>query len=448
MKFGGSSVADSDRIRAVSEIVRARAERRPLLVVSALAGVTDLLQRAVELAASGDREGLDPVVAEIERRHRWAIAGSVEDAGRRHDLSLEVDGLIENIRRRLRSIRILGEATARAADAVLALGEDLSSRLVAAALRDRGTEAQAVDPRELLVTDARFGSAEVQLEPSRAACRERLLPLLDAGTLPVVGGFVGATAEAETTTLGRGGSDTSAALFGLLLGAEELQIWTDVDGLMSADPRLVPAARRLARVSFAEAAELACHGARVLHPDSIAPAVHERIPVRVLNSLRPESEGTLVVEGDPAGDDPRPVAVASRRGVDLLRLRSRRMRGDPALLSRVLAVCAERGASAQLVASSTLAATLALGAGRELREALEAEADVELLPDRAIIWVVGSGLASDAALRRRVIEGLSHWQPELLSAGVSSTSVAAVVAGERLEACLRELHRRFFEDAE
>jgi len=450
MKFGGSSVADADRILAVTEIVRQRAGRRPLVVVSALGGVTDLLVRAVDLAAGGDREGLEPVLAELERMHRWAITGSVEDAGRRHHLSLEVDRLIDDLRRRLRSIRILGEATPRASDAVLAFGEDLSSRIVAVALADRGADACCVDPRKLLVTDGRFGAAEPDTELSREACVATLRPLVERGKLPVFGGFVGATRSGETTTLGRGGSDTTAAFVGLLIGAEEIQIWTDVDGLMSADPRLVPSARRLATVSFAEAAELACHGAQVLHADSIAPAVKRRIPVRVLNSLRPESEGTLILDRRPERTAAAPVAVASRRGVVLLRIRSRRMRGDSAFLPRILDSCAANGIRTELVSSSRIAVTLAIDSGSdtsELERTLAAEAEVDRFADRAMLWVVGSAVAEDAALRRRVLEGLSHWDPEVIAAGVSPSSVAAVVVGSRLEACLRDLHRRFFEEA-
>ncbi len=450
MKFGGSSVANAERILAVGEIIRERVQERPVVVVSALAGVTDLLEQAIHEAGRSDLEGLEPILAEIERLHRWAISGSVEDADCRHRLSLEVDGMIDDLRRRLRSIRILGEVTPRAADAVLAFGEDLSSRIVTAALRDRGLAACHVDARRLLVTDGRFGAAQPDVDRSREACRAELLPRVAAGELPVVAGFVGSSASGETTTLGRGGSDTSAATIGLLLEAAEIQIWTDVDGLMSADPRLVPSARLLSHLSFQEAAELACHGARVLHPDSIAPAVRRRIPVRVLNSLRPGSAGRVITYGDAKRRTAGPVAVASRRGVALLRIRSRRMRGDAALLPRILADCAAREMRPELVSASPLAVTLALPPGTDaagLAAAWADTADVERFDDRALLWVVGAALAADAPLRRRVLEGLSRWEPEMIAAGVSATSVAGVVAGPRLEACLRELHRQFFEEA-
>jgi len=449
MKFGGTSVADAERIGSVARIVARHAGRRPVVIVSALGGVTDLLVRAVRLAAVGEHEPLEPVLAEAERIHRWAIAGSVEEAGRRHDLNLEVDRLIDDLRRRLRSIRILGEATPRATDAVLASGEDLAARIVSVALRDRGIPTRHVDARRVLVTDARFGAAEPDLDRSREACRRELVPALERSEVPVLGGFVGSTVDGETTTLGRGGSDKSAAIVGLLLGAEEIQIWTDVDGLMSADPRLVPSARRLDRLSFAEAAELACHGASVLHPDSIAPAVRECIPVRVVNSMGSSGDGTVILDRHPAGSEIRPVAVASRRGVELLRVRSRELRADARFLPDLLRVCTDCDVHPELFAGSAIAATLAVRSGPEcasLESALGGSVSIERQLDQATVWVVGSGLAENERLRHRVVAELSRWDPEMIAAGVSATSLGAVVAGARLEGCVRELHRKFFEE--
>ncbi len=447
MKFGGTSLQDAARILSVAEIVRSALPRRPVVVVSALAGVTDLLVRAVAAAGSGDREGLEPILADLERRHRWALAGSIGDPRRRHDLSLLVDGLFDDLEQLLRSVRILGERTPRSSDALLAFGETLSARIVAAALEDRGLPAIWVDPREVLRTDGRHGAAEPDLAAVETACRERLLPALAEGGVPVVGGFVGATAEGHTTTLGRGGSDTSAAALGCAMGAEEIQVWTDVDGLMTADPKLVPAARTLARVSFAEAAELAFYGARVLHPATIAPAVKRDIPVRVLNSLNAGHPGTTIVAD--GGADAEPLAsVASRGGVTLLRASSRRMRVDPDFLPRVLAALARVGAAPDLVVSSEVAVTLALPAAADLPGAASAlGSDVDLAPaeGRAVVCVVGSGLARAEGVRGEVLAALAGLDPELVALGGSSTSVAAVLPEARLAGAVRDLHRRFFE---
>jgi aspartate kinase len=446
MKFGGSSVADADRIHAVSEIVRRRIERRPVVVVSALAGVTDLLERAFDAARAGDLEGLEPLLADVERRHRWALAGCVDVAGRRHELGLEIDRLFEQLRQRLRSVRILGEGTPRVRDAVLAYGETLSTRIVTAAFVEFGLPARRVEAEQIIATDDHFGAASPDLQRLRERCRGSLIPLLEAAELPVIGGFVGASPAGETTTLGRGGSDTSAALLGLALEAEEIQIWTDVDGLMSADPQLVPGARTLERVSFAEAAELALYGARVLHPDSIAPAVRRRIPVRVLNSIRPEGQGTLIVGERPADDDG-PVAVASKAGIGVARVQSRCMPMNPELPGRVLSLCAAGGIAPELLLCSATTVTLVASRPEQLERltSLETEAEVELRGDCAIVCLVGSALAGAGSLGERVVAELRKWRPELVAWGALRASVLAVVRHAVLAESVRGLHDRFFE---
>jgi len=450
MKFGGTSVADAERIRAVAGIVRERMDRRPVIVLSALGGVTDLLERSVQVARRGEPDQLEPLLAELERCHRWALAGAIEDAGRLHDLRLEVDGLFESLRGKLRSIRILGEGTPRACDAVLAFGEALSTRIAVAAFRDCGLPAVWVDAREVMRTDDAFGAAEPDVDAVREACTARLLPLLEAGEFPVMAGFVGATTEGETTTLGRGGSDTSAVVLGLGLPAEEIQIWTDVDGLMSADPRLVPEARTLSRVSFAEAADLAFYGARVLHPASIAPAARRRIPVRVLNSLRPDGEGTLVLDG-PAARGDAPVAVTSRRGVRLVTVTSRGMRVDGDLLRRVVEGCSRLDVVPELVLSSGTSLTWVAPQEAPL-ETLERELGADLLFEqlehRAVCGVIGAGLATEGPLRGRVLAELARGNPDLIAQGASRTSVLAVLDETRLSSVVHRLHKRFFEGSE
>ena len=447
MKFGGTSVADAERILAAAEIVRGRLPRRPIVVVSALAGVTDLLDRAILCARSGEREALEPILADIGRRHRWAISGCIEDANRRHDLGLEVDALFEDLRQLLRSVRILGEGSPRSSDALLAFGEILSSRIVAVAFADRGIPARLVDAREVMITDGAFGAAEPDIDEVTVRGARLLGSPSAAGEVPVLGGFFGATREGRTTTLGRGGSDTSAAVIGAALRASEIEIWTDVDGIMTADPRRVPTARRRESVSFAEAAELAYYGAKVLHPASIAPAVRCRIPVRVLNALRPEGKGTVILEE--AGDGVSSLAsVASREGVTAVRVASRTLRVDPGFLPRVLAAVDEEAMVPDLVVSSEVAVTLVLPARvttTGLVARLDAFADLEVRDGRGIVCVVGGGLAREGGPRGRVLAALAPWDPELLALGGSATSVAAVVSASRLDACVRALHREFFE---
>ena len=446
-KFGGTSVADAERIRAAAEIVAARRERRPVVVVSALAGVTDLLLAAVAAARRGDVEGLEPVLADLERRHRWALGGSVTDSARRHDLALEITSAFDDLRQRLRSVRILGEGTARAVDAILAVGELLSSRIVAAAFLEAGLDAEWIDARQLVPTDERFGCAEPDAVALAERCEALVRPRVARGKIPVVGGFVGAASDGATTTLGRGGGDTSAAVIGAALEAQEIQIWTDVDGLMSADPRLVPSAHTVPRASFAEAAELAFYGAKVLHPDSLAPAVRLGIPIRVLNATRPGEAGTLIVDGaEPARVSPI-VSVASRGGVSSVRVLGRRLRADPEFAAGVLAVLRARAVAPDLVVASEIGVHLVLRAdvaAGALADELRAFGTVEVRDARAIVCVVGSRL-DDGTAREAVLGAIAAFHPELVGCGSTGAGLAAVLPEARLGDAVRGLHRRFFE---
>ncbi|HXV77914.1 MAG TPA: aspartate kinase [Candidatus Polarisedimenticolaceae bacterium] len=449
MKFGGTSVADADRIRSVAEIVGRARDRAPLVVVSALAGVTDTLERLVGAALGGDPDAVEPLLADLERRHRWAMSGLEQTAKERHHLSVEIDGLFDQLRQKLRSIRILGERSPRTADAILATGETLSSTIVTRALVEAGQPATWVDPRRVVVTDDRFGQAEPNAAGVAERARRLLEPLIRGGRIPVLGGFVGATVGGETTTLGRGGSDTSAAVLGAALGADEIQIWTDVDGMMSADPRLVPDARPIERLSFAEATELAFYGARVLHPDCLAPAVRRGIPLRIRNSLRPAAPGTVVVGEVDSTEPERVVSVASRAGVRTVSVVNRKMRPDAAFAAAVLAVFGECSVVPELVVASELAVHVvgsSSGDHGPLVAALERLGRVRVEPRRAVICIVGSALRVGAE-RSRAVCALAAWQPELLALGSSGASLAAVVEEDRLIGAVRDLHRRYLEGA-
>jgi aspartate kinase len=329
------------------------------------------------------------------------------------------------------------------------MGEILSSEIVAAAFVDSGLPARLVDARDVLVTDGAHGGAIPEIEATTARAASLVAPVAAAGEIPVLGGFIGRSADGQTTTLGRGGSDTSAAILGAALAADEIEIWTDVDGILSADPRRVPAARPRARVSFAEAAELAFYGAKVLHPASIAPAVVRGIPVRVLNAMRPQGAGTLVVEE--AGPDAPPLAsIASRGPVAVVRAVAPTMRLDAAFLDRVLRAFAEARLGVELVVASEVGVSLATSAAPALDAVLAALgsfAAVSVARERGIVCVVGSGLAEEGATRGRVLGALARHGPELLALGATRVGLAAVVPESALDGCVRDLHREFFEEA-
>jgi len=295
MKFGGTSVADPDAINRLIAIVAqqiAKDSQPPVVVVSALAGVTDTLVAIEQLAEEGAGEPAAHELTALLDRH-IAVATAVTTASRDAvvaDVRREFDELIGLVH----ALAVLREVSPRSRDAVMAVGEVVSSRIVAAAFADRAIGSAWVDARTVLVTDAEHTAAAPDMDATCARVGERLAPIVRAGNVAVLGGFIGATAAGITSTLGRGGSDYSAAIFGACLGVDEIQIWTDVDGMLTADPRIVPQPRLVPQLSFAEASELAYFGAKVLHPSTILPAVTRNIPVRILNSRRPENTGTRI----------------------------------------------------------------------------------------------------------------------------------------------------------
>src|SRR5213596_716188 len=311
IKFGGTSVGDAQRVANAIDIVAERKDRKPIVVVSALAGVTNDLVAASEAARACDMERVNQIIGAIRQRHEDVAMRLVQQKFDFFESFIkQLDKQIEQIHTILRGIALLGEITMRAKDKVVAIGEKLSSVLFAYSMMMRALPGEHVDSEEVVVTDAKFGEASPLMDATRAAAARVLGPIVERRRIPVMGGFIGRTKDGATTTLGRGGSDYSAAIVGAAVDAEEIQIWTDVDGMMTCDPRLIPGARIIERISYVEAAELAWFGAKVLHPKTIAPAVERNIPVRVLNTHNVASPGTLVsAEGDHRDAGPRAVAV-------------------------------------------------------------------------------------------------------------------------------------------
>ena len=346
MKFGGTSVATGERIANVARIASRVAEETgepPVVVVSAMSGVTDSLRRAATSAAAGDRETFRFIRDELQQRHEQAIEDCVADVERARGLRAEVESLLNWFETLCQSINTLGELTLRGMDAVSGLGERLSARVTTAAMRSQGMRAQTVEATEVIVTDDDFGRAVPLLEETTTRARRRLLSLVEDGIVPVVTGFIGATLDGSPTTLGRGSSDYSATILGRCLPATEVWIWTDVDGVMTADPRIVPDARTLPSISYGEVAELSFFGAKVLHPRTIQPVAEMRIPVRVLNSLNPDHPGTLICEE--AAETPLIKGITAIRNLSLVTVEGRGMQGVPGVAGRVFSAVARSGAS-------------------------------------------------------------------------------------------------------
>jgi aspartate kinase len=446
MKFGGTSVKDVEAVARLARIV-ARERRPRLVVVSALSKVTDALLEVARLAERGDATAARQVVKALHGRHE-EMAGLVRAPARRADLLAAIDALFADLDAIVHALAVVEEVSPRSCDAIVAFGELASSRIVAAALENAGLPSRWLDARSLLVTDAQHGAAVPDREATDERLRALVRPLLADGLVPVTGGFVGATPRGLTTTLGRGGSDYSAALFGAGLEAEEIQIWTDVDGMLTADPRVVDVPRVVDRLSFDEASELAYFGAKVLHPSTILPAVKLGIPVRILNSHRPEAPGTLITRtGEQGGEGP--AAIACKRGVTRVDIASTRMLMAHGFLRRVFEVFERFRTAVDVVTTSEVSVSVTVDDTRALDgivAELSAFADVASEGGMAIVCAVGERLRADARLATRVLGALEGLPLSMVSQGGSRKNITVVLPDADAPAAMERLHRRFFED--
>ena len=454
MKFGGTSVADQSAIERLIAIVRAQRQadaqqeggdaRGPIAVVSALSGVTDRLLGIAANAGAGDTEGARSNIRDLRQRH-ITVSEVITDAAQRDEVMAFLDAEFHELERIVQALGVLREVSPRWMDALAATGEILSSRIVAAALTSHGLLATWIDARRAVVTDSEHTCAAPLFAETTSSLMAHVDPPLAAGRVPVVGGFVGATREGVTTTLGRGGSDYSAAIVGACLGAGEIQIWTDVDGMLTADPRIVPDPYVVPHLSFAEASELAYFGAKVLHPATILPAVARNIPVRILNSHRPQARGTLITGERPPSGHPL-TAIASKKGVSIINITSTRMLMAHGFL-RKLFEAFERGRTAvDVIATSEVSVSVTVDDRRRLPRIVEAVsefAEVEEEHDMAIVCVVGEGLQSDPTLIGEVLK-MAEVPIRMVSQAASRRNVTFVIRETDLPQALVKLHRMFF----
>jgi len=448
MKFGGTSVADAAAISRAVRIAAAAAAREPVvLVVSAMSGVTDELLQTCDLARSGNVDGVESRIRGVEARH-GAVVGEIFRV-QADDLLAHISSEFDEMRSVLRSVAVLRELTQRGADRVTAAGELMSSRIVAAALASVGTPATWLDARRVLITDDVHPVALPRLDETRTAAGREVLPVLEAGEVAVVGGFVGATADGITTTLGRGGSDLSASVLGAALHAREIQIWTDVDGMLTADPRLVDGAEVVPHLSFEEASELAYFGAKVLHPSTILPAVQDGIPVRILNTLRPDGAGSLITRHVTSGDGAL-TALACKRNITVVDVTSTRMLLAHGFLRRVFEVFEQHATSVDVVTTSEVSVSMTLDDDRRLgaiERDLRLIADVQVERGMAIVSAVGDNLRRDSTLAVRLIVALDGLPLRMVSQAASRRNLTVVLADRDVPAAMERLHQKFFAPA-
>ena len=448
MKFGGTSVEDATAITRTAGIVAGRLAKglQPVVIVSAMSKVTDQLLACAAAASHGrgDREPALEIAARLRTRHLETAAQLVsgpaldtlaEDIGRAFD---SLDELV-------RGIAILGELTARTSDLIVSYGERLSSVMIAAAFAQRGIPAAHVDAREVILTNNHFGKAVPDEAAIERALQVKVLPLLQAGKVPVMGGFIGSHNEV-TTTLGRGGSDYTGALVGGGLHAGAIEIWTDVDGIMTTDPRVCPDALRVRTISFEEAAELAYFGAKVLHPATILPAVQKNIPVRVLNSRNPQNEGTVITAMPPACASPFK-SIAVKKRLTIIDIVASRMLLAHGFLKLVFDVFDKHKCAIDMVSTSEVSISVTVDS-REALPALSADlsklADVKFEGNKALVCLVGEDIRGQSGIAGQVFGAISHINVRMISQGASEINMSFMINEEDAEEAIRALHGHFF----
>jgi len=445
MKFGGTSVQDAAAFARAAEIVRGQKDLSPVVVTSAMAKVTDALLNAFETAKRGDSETAFASLDAHFTRH-YEISERLLDQTQQKSFQTEINyaqtelnDLLIRVSRRSLPLQMLK-------DAVVSYGEQLSSRLLAEVCQAKGLNARHADARRLIVTDDEYGSAAPIWDETEKLIQLELQALIDAGEIPVLGGFIAASRGGETTTLGRGGSDYSAALVGAALQAREIQIWTDVTGVLTCDPRICPEARTLKTLSYEEAAELAYFGAKVLHPKTIQPAVDLQIPVRVCNSHEPQMRGTMILPQ--AQTTPRLVkSIAYKKGITVLHITSARMLGAYGFMSAIFQIFERHRTVIDVVTTSEVSVSLTLDnidALEAVVKDLQRIGTIEIEPDQAVVCVVGSGLRGTSGVASRIFAAISDINVSLISHGASSVNMTFVVQESVVAEVIKRLHKEFF----
>jgi aspartate kinase len=457
MKFGGTSVQDAAAINRVAEIVSGRVDRAPVVVVSAMAGATDSLLRIAIAARERRFDEASEEIAELQTKHFAAARELIERSPEPSPGSSALEGVENEIRNQFaelqnlaRSVATLGELTRRSQDALVSFGERLSSVIVAAAFRSRGIPAQLVDSRRFIITDDHFNRAVPDLPETIRRTGDVLTPIIDSGFVPVAQGFIGSTADGVTTTIGRGGSDYSAALIGAAIGAEAIEIWTDVDGLMTADPRVVPNAWRIRVISFAEASELSYFGAKVLHPSTVLPAVERGIPVHIYNTHNPSCEGTLIV-ATPQPSRNLIKSIAFKRGVTIVNVTSTRMLLAYGFLRTIFEVFDRHQTSVDVVTTSEVSVSITLDNTDKLdaiKRDLSGIGEVIVEREKAIVCVVGDNLKFTPGVAARLFQAIESTNVNMISQGASEINLTFVIDEGEVDRVVRQLHDEFFTEVD
>lgn len=447
MKFGGTSVGSAERFRGVLEIVTAERVRshQKVVVLSAMSGVTNTLIAAANKAVNRDLKSALTDLSEVTDKHVQAIESLFMKSQQSMHLLREIQAYLNELEILFKGISYLGELTARSLDSVSGMGELLSSKIFAAYAQSQGVPVAWIDARQFLVTDRNFGKANPLWDKLTQKAGQVLVPELQSNKIIVTQGFIGATEDGASTTLGRGGSDFSASIIGVALTAKEIQIWTDVDGMMTADPRVVPNAIVIPEVSFEEASELAYFGAKVLHPMTIAPAVEKNIPVRILNTINPESPGTIIKATTQATGTV--CAIACKKGINAFFVTSPRMLMAHGFLTRVFEVFDKHQTSIDLIATSEVSVSLTTDRADTLQAIatdLMEYGHVRVVENGSIVTVVGRQFREKSGIAGQVFDALRNVNIMMISGGASDINLSFVVTQDQADLAMRQLHDTFF----
>ncbi|MBI3693926.1 MAG: lysine-sensitive aspartokinase 3 [Acidobacteria bacterium] len=445
MKFGGTSVESASAIERVAGIVRSRLERRPVVVVSAMGKTTNKLLAIARTAVEGHRKEAIQQIHELRDFHSHQ-ARQVVSLAERAELDLLLDEHFQELTELVKGLSVLGEATPRSIDAISSYGERLSSHIVTRALRHFSIDAVHVDSRHVVVTDGRFTQAAPQYGLTYPKLKAGLLPLLEQGKVVVMGGFIGSTEEGVTTTLGRGGSDFSASIIGAGIGAEEIQIWTDVDGMLTCDPAILPGGRRVKVISFPEAAELAYFGAKVLHPSTLLPAMDRNIPVFILNSRDAGCEGTKILPQAPATSN-LAKSIACKKNITVVDISSTRMLMAHGFLHKIFEIFDRYETPVDMVTTSEVSVSLTIDKTDRLEDItreLSRFAEVRHENRQAIICVVGDNIRYTPGVAGRIFKAVEHINVRMISQGASLRNVSFVIQESDLKPAVQALHTAFF----
>ena len=445
MKFGGTSVGDVAAFERVFGIVSAQIDKNPVVVVSAMTKVTDALLNAFEIAKKGEIENAILSLDEHFERHAQVARDLTGDAHQKL-FQIELDFAAKELSDLLMRVSRRSLPLAMLKDAIVSYGEQLSSRLLAEVLKSKNIAARQMDSRRLIVTDDEYGAAVPVWDETEKLIKIELETLIKAGEVPILGGFIAASRSGETTTLGRGGSDYSAALVAAALRARELQIWTDVTGVMTCDPRICSEARTIPILSYEEAAELAYFGAKVLHPKTIQPAVDYSIPIRVCNTFEPEIVGTMVLAE--SGEAPNKIkSIAHKKNITILRISSARMLGSYGFMSALFQVFERYRTVIDVISTSEVSVALTLDNTASLENIvgeLKRLGETQVEPNFAVICVVGEGLRSSSGLASKIFSTISNINISLISHGASSVNLTFVVKEDVAGEVIKRLHNEFF----